>query len=46
MYGKIVEFKGYNVWINCLPSTKEDELQRRAEVKLERFLNDEIANLD
>jgi hypothetical protein len=46
MYGKIVKYRGYKIWINCLPSTRDDELERRAKVKLERYLNGEIDSLN
>ena len=33
MYGKHVEYNGYTVWINCVPSTSEKELKERAKRK-------------
>jgi hypothetical protein len=45
MYGKYVTYKGYKIWINCVPSTSEEELQARAARKLNRYLSGEIYSL-
>ena len=45
MYGKDVEYNGYTVWINCVPSTSEKELKERAKRKVERYLKGEIDSL-
>ena len=37
MYGRMVKYKGFDIWINCLPTTSEEELQRRAKNRYEQI---------
>jgi len=42
MYGRIVKYKGFDIWVSCVPTTSKEELQRRAKIRYEKYLKGEI----
>ena len=45
MYGKIITIAGHKIWVNCVPSTTDEELFRIAKSKLIKYQNGEIKTL-
>lgn len=36
MFGKMIKYAGYSIWVWCSPSTTKDELQEKARAILHR----------
>jgi hypothetical protein len=45
MYGTIISYNGYSVWVQCTPTTSEKDKIKKAKAKVEKYLNGEIDSL-